>query len=135
MPSPRPNLTPSEVLDRFESGPQTGVFTDGCCEPNPGPGGWGAVKVIDGKVVAERHGHEEDTTNNRMELKALVEGFKMLAGDEAMPVFSDSELCVDTITKWAPDWARNGWRRGKKREEVRKSRPRKGTLRASQVSP
>lgn len=77
------------------------------------------MKVIDGKVVDERHGHEEDTTNNRMELKALVEGFKMLAGDEAMLVFSDSELCVNTITQWAAAWERNGWKRGKKREEVR----------------
>ena len=43
----------------------------------------------------------------------------MLGDDEEMPVFSDSELCVNTITKWAPAWARNGWRRGKKREEVK----------------
>lgn len=110
--------TPQETLGRFQEGPQTGIFTDGSCEPNPGPGGWGVVKVTDGRVVAELHGHEEQTTNNRMELRALIEGFKMLHEKETLPVYSDSDLCVKTINEWAPGWERNGWRRGKKREPV-----------------
>ncbi|MDP3767540.1 MAG: RNase H family protein, partial [Dehalococcoidia bacterium] len=57
--------------EHSEAGPQTGIFTDGFCEPNPGHGGWGAVKVVEGKIVDQRHGHEQQTTNNRMELKAL----------------------------------------------------------------
>lgn len=114
-----PNRTLAEVLDTFSDGPQTGIFTDGCCEGNPGPGGWGAVKVADGEVVEERHGHDPQTTNNRMELSALIEGYRMLAPDESLPVYSDSSLCVNTITKWAADWERNGWRRGKRREEVK----------------
>ena len=113
------NLTPSEVLDRFQAGPETGVFTDGSCEPNPGPGGWGVVKVIDGKIVQEEHGHEPQTTNNRMELKALIAGYGMLAEDEELPIYSDSALCVNTITKWAPGWERKGWTRGKKREAIK----------------
>lgn len=115
----QPSSSPSEVLQRFTGGPQTGVFTDGFCEPNPGQGGWGAVKVIDGQIVQERHGHEDYTTNNRMELRALVEGYKLLRDDEHLPVFSDSELCVNTITRWAAAWERNGWTRGKKREEIK----------------
>ncbi len=118
-PRPESNLTPSEVLSRFTSGPQTGVFTDGSCEPNPGPGGWGAVKVVQGKIVQEEHGHEAHTTNNRMELKALIAGYGMLAEDEELPVYSDSALCVNTIAKWAPGWERNGWTRGKKREAIK----------------
>jgi len=54
-----------------------------------------------------------------MELRALIEGLKLLGSDESLPVFSDSELCVTTATKWAAQWAKNGWRRGRKREEVR----------------
>src|SRR3990170_4514567 len=117
--SRRPDLTPSEVLHRFHSGPQTGVFTDGCCEPNPGPGGWGVVKVVNGQIAEERDGYEERTTNNGMELRALIEGYKMLSVQDDLPVFTDSELCVNTITKWAAKWARNGWARGKKRAEIK----------------
>ena len=113
------SLTRSEVLQRFTAGPQTGVFTDGACEPNPGQGGWGAVKVINGQVIEERHGQEQQTTNNRMELQALIDGYKMLNKNEELPVYSDSELCVNTINKWAAAWKRNGWTRGKKREEIK----------------
>ena len=112
-------LAPAEVLDHFQGGPQTGVFTDGSCEPNPGPGGWGAVRVFEGEIVQEKHGHEAQTTNNRMELRALIEGYQMLADDEEFPIYSDSALCVNTITKWAPGWERNGWARGKKREAIK----------------
>lgn len=113
------SLTRSEVLQRFTAGPQAGVFTDGFCEPNPGQGGWGAVKVINGQIIEERHGQEQQTTNNRMELKALLDGYKMLNGNEELPLYSDSALCVNTINKWAAAWKRNGWTRGKKREEIK----------------
>jgi ribonuclease HI len=110
-PSSRVALGRQETLNRYQDGPQTGIFTDGFCEPNPGRGGWGVVKVIDGQIGEERSGSAEHTTNNRMEMIALIEGYKMLAPDEALPVYSDSELCVNTITKWAPAWKRKGWRR------------------------
>ncbi len=113
--APRPvTRTTAEVLARYEDGPQTGVFTDGSCSGNPGPGGWGVVFVRDGDVVTQLHGHDPDTTNNRMELTALIEGLKLLEpGRDApvTPLFTDSRLVVDTITKWAAGWERLGWRR------------------------
>ena len=54
-----------------------------------------------------------------MELRALIEGYKLLDTDDDLPVFSDSQLCVNTITKWAAGWERRGWTRGKKREEIK----------------
>jgi ribonuclease HI len=54
-----------------------------------------------------------------MELRALIEGYRFLAADEDLPVFTDSQLCVNTITKWAAKWERNGWTRRKKRAEVK----------------
>ena len=77
------------------------------------------MKVIDGQIIEERHGHEKGTTNNRMELRGLIEGYRLLREDADLLVFTDSELCVNTITKWAAAWERNGWSRGKKHEEIR----------------
>ena len=91
--------------------PQTGVFTDGGCVPNPGPGGWGAVYVVDGKIVAEKHGHDPDTTNNRMELTALIEGSRLVPEGTAVTVYSDSNLAVRTINEWAAGWEARGWKR------------------------
>ncbi|MCO6431116.1 MAG: ribonuclease HI [Deltaproteobacteria bacterium] len=107
----QPTLTLEEVLRRYSGGPSTGLFTDGSARPNPGPGGWAAVLVKDNKVLQQLHGFEESTTNNRMELTALIEGIKLLDTGEEIEVYSDSELCVNTITKWAPSWERNNWRR------------------------
>lgn len=105
------NLTLAEVLARYTDGPTTGVFTDGGSHPNPGPGGWGMVWVDEGEIRAQAHGSESETTNNRMELTALLEAFRALPTDAAVTVYSDSRLCVDTITKWAPGWERKGWQR------------------------
>ena len=91
--------------------PQTGVFTDGGCVPNPGPGGWGAVYVIDGEIIAEAHGHDPDTTNNRMELTALIEGAKLVPEGTPVTVYSDSNLAVRTINEWAAGWEKRGWKR------------------------
>ena len=103
--------TVREVLERYSGGPQSGVFTDGSCLGNPGRGGWGAAYVRDGRVVAERHGADPDTTNNRMEFAALIEGIEMVPPGEATDLYSDSRLVVDTVTKWAAGWERRGWRR------------------------
>ena len=91
--------------------PQTGVFTDGGASPNPGPGGWGAVYVIDGEVVAEAFGHDPDTTNNRMELTALIEAVKLVPEETEAVVYSDSNLAVRTINEWAAGWEKRNWRR------------------------
>ncbi|HEX6254477.1 MAG TPA: ribonuclease H [Euzebyales bacterium] len=103
--------SPQQVLERYTAGPLTGVFTDGSADPNPGPGGWGAVYVVDDEIVDEAHGHEPDTTNNRMELTALIAGFDLVPVGEVATVYSDSNYCVRMINEWADGWARNNWRR------------------------
>ena len=104
-------LTREQVRERYTAGPTSGIFTDGSCSGNPGPGGWGAVRVSGGEIVTERYGHDPHTTNNRMELTALCEGLAMLDPDEEADVYSDSRLAVDTVTRWARGWERRGWRR------------------------
>jgi len=103
------HLTLSQVLETYDSGPATGVFTDGSAIPNPGPGGWGFVWVEEGEIREARHGQAEDTTNNRMELTALIEAYRLLPENATTVVLTDSRLCVDTITKWAVTWKRKGW--------------------------
>lgn len=105
------DMTIAEVMASFHDGPQTGVFTDGASEGNPGPGGWGAVLVVDGSVVAEDYGSETHTTNNRMELRAMIAGLEMLPPDTETNVYTDSQLIVDIITKWAAGWKANGWKK------------------------
>ncbi|MBX7142827.1 MAG: ribonuclease HI [Oligoflexia bacterium] len=99
------------VLQRYSGGPQSGVFTDGGARPNPGPGGWGLVWVENGEIKCQKHGHSPDTTNNRMELTALIEAFSLLPNEAAVDVFTDSELCVNTINLWAKSWEAHGWKR------------------------
>lgn len=91
--------------------PRSGVFTDGSASPNPGPGGWGAVYVIDDVVIAEEHGNELATTNNRMELTALIAALHLVPPGVPTIVYSDSNLAVRTITEWAAGWERRGWKR------------------------
>lgn len=106
-------LTPEEVLRRYTGGPKDGVFSDGSCEGNPGPGGWGFVWVTNGEIVAEKSGTDPATTNNRMELRALIEAYKALPEDARLTVHTDSQLCVKTINEWAAGWEQRGWRRKK----------------------
>lgn len=106
-------LTPDEVLRRYTAGPKDGVFSDGSCDGNPGPGGWAFVWVENDGVVAEQSGTDPATTNNRMELRALIEAYKSLPEDARLIVHSDSQLCVKTINEWAAGWEQRGWRRKK----------------------
>lgn len=101
----------AEPNDASDDDPDTGVFTDGGASPNPGPGGWGAVYVREGAIVAEAHGADPATTNNRMELTALIEALELVPEGTAAVVYSDSTLAVRTITEWAAGWERRGWRR------------------------
>ena len=105
------DLPVDEVLARYHGGPTTGLFTDGAADPNPGPGGWGVVWVVDDEIRDEACGHEGHTTNNRMELVALIHGYRMLPGGEAATVYTDSNLAVNTITRWAKGWEAAGWKR------------------------
>jgi ribonuclease HI len=104
-------LRPDEVLQRYTSGPKTGLFTDGSCEGNPGPGGWGVVWVEDDEIIAERSGFDSGTTNNRMELQALIAAYELLPVDADVTVYSDSQLCVKTVNEWAAGWEKRGWKR------------------------
>ena len=105
------NLNVEAVLSKYSEGPQSGVFTDGGASPNPGPGGWGVVWVEQNEIREQRHGSEKDTTNNRMELRALIEAYSMLPEEIDVTIYSDSNLCVQTINTWAAGWQKRGWKR------------------------
>ncbi len=103
-------MTPSA---RPEGDPQDGVFTDGSATPNPGRGGWAAVYVIGGAIVAELSGADPATTNNRMELTALLEGITLVPAGTPAVLHSDSQLAVRTVNEWAPAWEARGWKRSR----------------------
>ena len=69
------------------------------------------VWVEDGQILAQRHGHDHRTTNNRMELMALIEAYKLLPEESEVTLWSDSNLCVKTLNEWAAGWERRGWKR------------------------
>ena len=85
------------------------IHTDGGCSGNPGAGGWGVI-VRSEKQVRELSGGEPDTTNNRMELRAALEGLRALTEPHKVELFTDSVYLKDGITKWLKRWKRNGWR-------------------------
>ena len=90
------------------------IFTDGACSGNPGPGGWGAVLRCGGREK-ELSGGEPQTTNNRMELTAVIEALKALKIPCKVLLVTDSKYVVDGIEKgWAQKWRANGWMRNKK---------------------
>lgn len=86
------------------------IYTDGACRGNPGPGGWG-VLLISGDRRRELSGAENPTTNNRMELTALLAGCALVPVGTKTTIYTDSELCVKTITEWAKSWKARGWKR------------------------
>lgn len=92
----------------------TTIFTDGASRGNPGPGGWGAV-VMEGNensadaTVQEVGGREENTTNNRMEMKAVIEALKMLKNNDKITINIDSGYVVKGIREWIHGWEKNGW--------------------------
>ena len=87
------------------------VFTDGACSGNPGPGGWGAILRF-GAYEKELSGGEASTTNNRMELSAVIAGLSALKEPCSVTVVTDSKYVYDGMTKgWAEGWRRRGWRR------------------------
>ncbi len=91
------------------------LFTDGACSGNPGPGGWGVVLRYNGHEK-ELSGGERDTTNNRMELTAAIEGLAALKEPCKVRLVTDSKYVADGITKgWAESWRKNNWRKADKK--------------------
>lgn len=86
------------------------IYTDGSCDPNPGPGGWAALLRY-GKHEKILTGSASETTNNRMELTAAVEAFRALKRPCRVKIFTDSEYLKNGITRWMPAWRRRNWRR------------------------
>ena len=90
--------------------PQVTIYTDGACQGNPGPGGWGAILKY-GRHEKNISGGEKDTTNNRMELRAALEALRALNESCQVTLFTDSEYLKKGITEWLPGWKRRNWRR------------------------
>jgi ribonuclease HI len=85
------------------------LATDGACKGNPGPGGWGAI-IRSGTRERELSGGEALTTNNRMEMTAVIEGLKALKRPCRVTLSTDSRYVMDGLTKWIKGWQRNGWK-------------------------
>ena len=85
------------------------LFTDGACKGNPGPGGWGALLRFGG-IEKSLYGGEADTTNNRMELMAAIEGLKALKEPCDVLLVTDSQYVLKGVTEWMNGWKRNGWK-------------------------
>ena len=85
------------------------IYTDGACKGNPGPGGWGAVLQYNGRV-REIFGGETHTTNNRMELTAVIQALGTLKRRCAVAVYTDSQYVKNGIQTWIHAWKRNGWK-------------------------
>lgn len=91
------------------------IYTDGACSGNPGPGGWGAILKYNG-VEKELSGSEKETTNNRMELTAVIEALKALKEPCEVTVHTDSKYVCDAIVKkWVYSWQANNWRKADKK--------------------
>ncbi len=94
------------------------IFTDGACSGNPGPGGFGAVLRYNGHIK-EISGGEPNTTNNRMELRGIIEALKTLKEPCSVTVTSDSRYVCDAITKgWAKSWQAHGWIKSDKKKAL-----------------
>jgi ribonuclease HI len=90
------------------------VFTDGACKGNPGPGGWGALLRM-GVHEKELSGSEAATTNNRMELTAVIRALEALTQPCEVHLHTDSRYVIDGITKWIYGWQKNGWKNAQKK--------------------
>ena len=90
------------------------IYTDGACKGNPGPGGWGAL-IDDGNVQNEIFGGEDNTTNNRMEIMAVIMALETIEVDDEITVFTDSKYVQKGINEWIKNWKINGWRSSNKK--------------------
>ncbi len=100
---------PSPPKPAAASLPIAHAYTDGACSGNPGPGGWGYVLQMNGKTT-ETKGGAKATTNNRMELTAVIELCRALPTPHAITVHTDSQYVLKGFTEWLPGWRRKGWK-------------------------
>jgi len=91
------------------------IYTDGACKGNPGPGGWGAL-IIEGDTKNEIYGGEADTTNNRMEILAVIMALKTINTGSGITIFTDSTYVQKGISEWIGKWKTNGWRTSNKKD-------------------
>jgi len=91
------------------------IYTDGACKGNPGPGGWGAL-ILQGDTKNEIYGGEANTTNNRMEIMAVIRALKTINVENEITVFTDSTYVQKGINEWIAKWKINGWRTSNKKE-------------------
>lgn len=102
-------MSPSETLKI-----KVELFTDGACSGNPGPGGWGAILRWRG-VEKELFGGAADTTNNRMEMTAVIEGLKALKRPCQVTIYTDSQYVLKGVTEWLSGWKARGWKTADKK--------------------
>jgi ribonuclease HI len=96
------------------------IYTDGSSRGNPGPGGFASIVVINNERVIELGGHDTHTTNNKMELKGVIEGLRVslnnIGDNKHIQVYSDSKYVLTGITSWIHNWKKNNWRTAAKKE-------------------
>ena len=95
--------------------PEVTIYTDGACSPNPGPGGWGAVFLSGTKTVKELSGFGGNTTNNRMELRAVISALGSLNNSHQITIYTDSQYVKNGITSWITGWQRKNWQTADKK--------------------
>ena len=85
------------------------IYTDGACRGNPGPGGWGASLRFN-EHRKDLYGAEAETTNNRMELMAVIQGLNSLSRSCSVRIYTDSKYVLNGVTQWLSNWKKNGWK-------------------------
>ena len=90
------------------------IYTDGACSGNPGRGGWAAI-ILDGEKIEKISGSKDNTTNNRMELTAVISALKYVKGKD-LEIYTDSKYTKDGIEKWISNWKKNGWKTANKQD-------------------
>ncbi|MEM7650544.1 MAG: ribonuclease HI [Pseudomonadota bacterium] len=90
------------------------IYTDGACSGNPGPGGWGVLMRY-GDAEKEMNGGEEETTNNRMEMMAVIKALEAIKGAPKIELYTDSKYVMDGINQWLEGWKAKGWKTAAKK--------------------
>lgn len=105
-------MTQDEFLQQVSQHQKVDLYTDGACSGNPGPGGWGAVCILNDHVH-ELSGFDAGTTNNRMEMMAAIEGLRFLPEGVEATLYTDSQYLKNGVTVWMDGWKKKGWKTSK----------------------